>query len=231
MRIKVNIDTSGLKINRIIKFFVMSDLMLWGGWGLISPIFSIYLIQEIPGATMATVGGVVAVYWVVKSLVQLPVAVTLDRHEGEKDDFYTLIFSLVLAGFSALAFLVVRDITSLYIVSFLHGLAFGVYAPAWSGIFSRHMDKDHFAFDWSLDSTTIGLASGAAAFVGGGLATSFGFDVVFILASVFSFFSAMLLLMVPDLVMPKATISIPFRLRFPVFARVAAPIEVEKKGE
>jgi MFS family permease len=227
MQIKVNIDIAGLKINRIIKFFVMSDLMLWGGWGLISPIFAIYLVEEIPGATIATAGGVVAVYWIVKSLVQLPVAVALDKHQGEKDDFYTLIFSLVLAGFSALAFLLVKDIFSLYVVSFLHGLAFGLYAPAWSGIFSRHMDKDHFAFDWSLDSTTIGLASGVAAFIGGWLATAFGFSVVFILASVFSFFSALLLLMVPDLVMPKATIKIPFR--FPLFTKIMAPVEVEKR--
>lgn len=229
MRIKVNIDVNGLKINRIIKFFVMSDLMLWGGWGLIGPIFSIFLIDTIPGATVATVGGVVSTYWITKSLVQLPVAVTLDRHEGERDDFYTLILALVLAGFTALAYLLVTDIATLYVVAFLQGLSFGLYAPAWSGIFSRHLDKEHYAFDWSLDSTTIGLASGVAAFVGGSLANAFGFDIVFILASVFSFFSAMLLLMVPDLVLPKATITIPFR--FPTFAKIKTPIDIEKKGE
>lgn len=229
MRIKVNIDVQGLKINRIIKFFVMSDLMLWGGWGLIGPIFSIFLVETIPGATIATVGGVVATYWITKSIVQLPVAVALDKHEGERDDFYTLILALVLAGFTALAYLIVKDIFSLFVVAFLQGLSFGLYAPAWSGIFSRHLDKEHYAFDWSLDSTTIGLASGVAAFVGGGLANSMGFDVVFVLASVLSFFSALLLLMVPDLVLPKATITIPFR--FAPFMKMKTPIEIEKKGE
>ena len=229
MRIKINIDVNVLKINRIIKFFVMSDLMLWGGWGLIGPIFSIFLVQTISGATVATVGGVVATYWVTKSLIQLPVAVALDRHEGERDDFYTLIFALLLAGFTALAYLLVEDIASLYLVAFLQGLSFGLYAPAWAGIFSRHLDKEHYAFDWSLDSTTIGLASGIAAFVGGGLANAFGFDIVFILASVLSFFSALLLLMVPDLVFPKATINIPFR--FPGFMKIKTPIEIEKKGQ
>ncbi|HBI25757.1 MAG: hypothetical protein UT41_C0001G0100 [Candidatus Wolfebacteria bacterium GW2011_GWC2_39_22] len=228
MRIKVNIDTTGLKINRIIKFFVLSDLMVWGGWGLVGPIFSIFLINTIEGATVATVGGVVATYWITKSLVQLPVAVALDRHEGERDDFYTLIFALLLAGFTALSYLLVEDIVTLYLVAFLQGLSFGLYVPSWAGIFSRHLDKEHYAFDWSLDSTSIGMASGVAAFAGGALANAFGFDVVFILASVFSFFSAMLLLMVPDLVMPKATITIPFR--FPGFMRAKTPIEMEKKG-
>ncbi|EKD24290.1 MAG: hypothetical protein ACD_81C00062G0010 [uncultured bacterium] len=229
MRINVNIDTTGLKINRIIKFFVISDLMLWGGWGLIGPIFSIFLVSTIEGATVATVGGVVATYWITKSLIQLPVAVALDRHEGERDDFYTLILALLLAGFTALSYLLVEDIATLYLVAFLQGLSFGLYAPSWAGIFSRHLDKEHYAFDWSLDSTTIGMASGVAAFAGGALANAFGFDVVFILASVFSFFSAILLLMVPDLVMPKATITIPFR--FPGFMKMKTPIEVEKKGQ
>lgn len=229
MKIKINIDINGLKVNRIIKFFVMSDLMLWGGWGLIGPIFSIFLVNS--GATVATVGGVVATYWITKSLVQLPVAVALDRHEGERDDFYTLIFALLLAGFTALAYLLVKGIGSLYFVAFLQGLSFGLYSPAWAGIFSRHLDKEHYAFDWSLDSTTIGLASGVAAFIGGTLANAFGFDIVFILASVLSFFSALLLLMVPDLVLSKATITIPFRFRFPSLMKVKTPIAIDKKGQ
>ena len=200
--------------------------MLWGGWGLISPIFSIFLVRTIDGATIATVGGVISTYWITKSLVQLPVAVALDRHEGERDDFYTLVFALLLAGFTALAYLLVKDILSLYLVSFLQGLSFGLYSPSWSGIFSRHLDKEHYAFDWSLDSTTIGLASGAAAFIGGALANKYGFDIVFILASVLSFFSALLLLMAPDLILPKANIKIP--IRFSGFAKMKAPIEIEK---
>lgn len=229
MKIKVNISIEDLKLNRIIKYFVLSDLFLWGGWGLVNPIFSVFLIEKIPGATLATVGGVTAVYWITKSLVQLPVSVMLDKHKGETDDFYTLILSLVLAGFSALAFLLAKDVTTLYFVSFIHGLAFGLYAPSWSGIFTRHMDKDHLAFDWSLDSTTIGISSGIAAFIGGALASAYGFSVVFVLASIFSFASALLLLMAPDLVFPKATINIPFR--FPDFMKTKTPIDVEKKGE
>ncbi len=229
MKVKINISIEDLKINRIIKYFVLSDLFLWGGWGLINPIFSVFLIEKVPGATLATVGGVTAVYWITKSLVQLPVSVALDKHQGEKDDFYTLVFSLILAGFSALAFLLARDVTTLYLVSFLHGLAFGLYAPSWSGIFTRHMDKDHLAFDWSLDSTTIGISSGIAAFIGGSVAAAFGFSVVFIMTSVLSFLSALLLMMVPDLVFPKATIRIPFR--FPELMKTKAPVEVEAKKE
>ena len=225
MRIKVDINIKNLNINRIIKFFLISDLFLLGGWGLISPIFAIFLTQKIPGVNLFIVGSVASVYLITKSLVQVPVAVALDRHEGEKDDFYTLVLGTTMAGFTAIAFLLVHDIFTVYLVAFLQGLSFALYAPSWSAIFSRHLDKDHYAFDWSLDSTTIGLSSGIAAFVGGAAAKVFGFEVVFILASIMSFASAFLLLMVPNLVLPKATLRIP-SFKSPFF-KESSPVNIE----
>lgn len=190
---------------------------------MIAPIFSIFIIEEIPGASIFTAGAVVSIYWITKSIVQMPTAVILDKNLGERDDFFTLILAMVLAGATALAFLTVKSVAGLYFVALLYGVSFGLYVPAWSGIFSRHMDKDHYSFDWSLDSTIIGAASGVAAFLGGALAKWAGFELVFILTSIFSFASAFLLLMVPNLIMPKAKTK-------PVYADVVdvASVEINK---
>ena len=202
MQIKVNINIKGLKINKVIKYFIISDLMLLGGWGLIGPIFSIFIIEEIKGATLITVGISAAIYWIVKSLIQLPVAIYLDKTPSEKDDFYTLVLALVLAGITAFGFMMVNTIWELYLVQFLHAIAFGLYIPSWSGIFSRHMDKNHYSFDWSLDSATIGLASGITALIGGTFANFFGFSAVFAIVGILSFISAMVLLSMPRLILP-----------------------------
>jgi len=205
MRLKINFNTKDVKINRVIKFLVLSDLFFWGGWGLVNPIFALFIIGKVPGATVFTVGSAVAVYWVVKALFQIPVALYLDRHEGERDDFHALLLGLTLAGFAAMAFLLVESIVGLYVVIFLQAIAYGLYTPSWYAIFSRHLDKEHYSFDWSLDSTTVGIASGVAAFIGGVLATLFGFEAVFIVASIFSFTSAFLLFFIPNLILPKVT--------------------------
>ena len=171
-------------VNRVVKLFIMSDFMFLGGWGLIAPIFAIFVVQEIDGATIVTVGAVAAVYWFVKAIVQLPVALYLDKKEGERDDFHSLIFSLLLSGLASFSFLVVQSIPALFLVIFLKGVAFGFYTPAWAAIFSRHLDKKRYAFDWSLDHASIAFASGLAGLTGGVLASVFGFQAVFIFAGV-----------------------------------------------
>ena len=223
MQIKININFKSFSVGRVIKFFVLSDLMFWGGWGLINPLLALYITGKIHNATFFTVGSVYSLYWITKSVIQIPIAVFLDKHEGERDDFYTLVAALTLAGFAALLFLIINSIVGLYMVTILQGIAFGLYSPSWSGIFSRHLDKDRYALDWSIDSTTIGLASGVAAFVGGALSKSFGFEIVFILTGFLSLASAFMLLTIPDLILPKPTIRVPFMRK-----DAPAPVEIKK---
>ena len=207
MRFKVDIhfNFKSVKINRIIKYLIIADLLFWGGWGLITPIFALFIVDHIAGASVFIVGVASALYWIVKSAFQIPVAVYLDKHEGEKDDFNALIIGLTVAGFAALTFPLVHNVVSLFAVVLVQALAYGLYTPSWSAIFSRHLDTDHYAFDWSLDSTTIGIAAGVAAFLGGAIANWFGFNAVFILTGILSLGSAILLFSAPQLVLPKVT--------------------------
>jgi len=206
MKIRISFDLKDLSVNRVIRHFILSDLLLLGGWGLITPIFGIFILDRIQGAEIFSVGVSVGIYLITKSLVQLPVAVLLDKKKKEQTSFYALITSLVLAGFSAIAYCLVSTVDGLYIVSALQGVAFGFYTPAWSGMFSKHLDKDHCSFDWSLDSTTIGMASGIAAIFGGLVASMFGFTSIFIVTSILSFVGAITLLSVPHLIFPKEII-------------------------
>jgi len=202
---RVSFKLADLKVNRVIRFFITADLMLFGGWGLVGPVFALFIMDRIEGANFVVVGAATAVYWFAKSALQIPVAVLLDRNKGETDDFRVLITAFLIAGFSALSYLLVHTISGLLLVALLQGIAFGLYVPSWSSLFSRHLDKEHYSLDWSLDSTVLGFASGITALVGGILATSIGFGAVFIFAAVLSFASAVLLISVPDLIFPKKT--------------------------
>ena len=176
---KININLKQFKINRVIKYFVIVDLVFLSGWGLLGPIFSIFVLERVEGATLLTVGAVASFYWIVRAMVEFPVALYIDKKEGEKDDFYVLLLGLMLAGFSAISFLLVKTVASLFLVQFIQAIAFSLYTPAWSAIFSRHLDKKRTAFDWSLDHTAIGLSFGVSAFIGGALTNFFGFESVF----------------------------------------------------
>ena len=204
-KIDVHFNLKNVRINRIIRYLILVDLFFWGGWGLINPIFALFVVNRVAGATIFTVGLASGLYWIIKSAFQIPVAIYLDRHEGEQDDFQALIIGLTVAGFAALVFPLANSIGALIVVVVVQAIAYGLYTPSWSAIFSRHLDGNHYAFDWSLDSTTVGVASGVAAFVGGAIADLFGFNMVFILAGILSLASALLLFSAPHLVLPKAT--------------------------
>lgn len=201
MRFKFNFD---IKISKFIKKFIIADTVLFGGWGFVDPIFSIFIIKEIAGATLITVGVAVAIYWILKSLIQVPVAIFLDKTDGEKDDFYALIGALFLVGIGSLGLVLATQTWHIYLIQIVKALGFGVYVASFPALFSRHLDKGHYSLDWSLDSTSVGLAIGAAGFLSGIIATAFGYDALFILTGLFSFVSAGILLSAPDLMFPPA---------------------------
>ncbi len=202
MRIRVNIN---IKLNKLVKYFVLSDLVLIAGWGLIQPIFSIFVIQSVQGATLVTVGISAAIYWILRSIIQLPLAKFLDRRKEEKDDFYMLIFGLMIAAFSAVLFVFVREAWQLYLVQIFHAVGFALYFVAWPGIFSRHLDKDKVSFEWALDNTAASIGAGVSAFAGGVIASRYGFSAVFLSVAALSVFSVLILMMVPEFLFPRKT--------------------------
>src|SRR3989344_8523704 len=122
-------------VNRIIKFFVFGDLIMWSGWGFIDPLFAVFAIKSIEGATLISIGFLATIYWVTKGILQIPISLFLDRTEGEKDDFYALILGLMVTGISAFSFMIVRTMPQVYLVQFIKAIGFALYIPAWSAIF------------------------------------------------------------------------------------------------
>ncbi|MGC9968301.1 MAG: MFS transporter [Minisyncoccia bacterium] len=202
MKIKININ---VKVGRVVRYLVLSDLFLLLGWGLIDPVFSVFIIERIAGATLITVGIAAAVYWILRSALEIPIANYLDRTLGEKDDFVALVGGLFLAGFSALAFSAISKVWELYVVQIIHAVGFALYLPSWSSIFSRHLDHDRVSFDWSLDSTVAGLAAGISGLFAGVVAAEWGFVAVFVAGGTFSLIAAFVLMLAPNLVLPKPT--------------------------
>jgi MFS family permease len=202
MNIKINVK---IKASRIIKCFVLSDLFLLAGWGFIEPVFSVFIVEKIVGATLLTVGIAAAIYWILKSLLEIPIANILDKIPGEKDDFLALISGLLLASFSAFAFTWVSQIWELYVVQIVHAIAFALYLPSWSAIFSRHLDRERVSFDWSLDSTATGISAGITGLLSGLIAEKFGFSTIFIWAGFLSLISALILIFFSKITMPKPT--------------------------
>ncbi|MDO8429974.1 MAG: MFS transporter [bacterium] len=202
MIIKLNLNFIP-SLNRIVRYFIIGDLIMWSGWGLLDPLFSIFVIEKISGATLVSIGLLATIYWVGKGILQIPISLFLDKTDGERDDFYALIFGLMIMSVGAFSLILVDTIWQVYLIQFIKAVGFALYIPAWSAIFSRHLDKDHTAYDWAISSSSVSFGIGAAGFLGGIIASFFGFKLLFLLVGLMGLLSAGMLLLVPDLILPK----------------------------
>jgi len=183
-------------INKVIRILIVSEFFLQAGWGLIGPIFAIFITQHISGGSLAVVGFIAATYWVTKSVAQLFIGHFVDVKKGEEDDFKFMIIGMFVANLIPLGYLISTEIVHIFILEFIRGLAMACVIPSWAGIFTRHIDKGWEAFSWSVNSTGIGLAFGFAAAFGGFLAMILGFKVLFVLVSVLGLASTFTLLLI-----------------------------------
>lgn len=191
------------RINKVVKTMVFSDLFLYSGWGLITPILAIYIIGNIQGGDAKVAGIAIGMYWIGKSILQVPIAHYLDINHGEKDDYYFLVAGTFLMSLTPIGFIFATMPWHMYLLQLIHGFAMAVALPAWSAIFTRHIEKRREAFCWSLDSSSIGLGAGFAGIVGGTIAEFFGFIPLFIGVSILGLIAGMVLLFIRGTILPK----------------------------
>lgn len=190
-------------INKVIKILILSDLILLFGWGLIVPILAIFITEQIKGGDVRVAGMAIGLYWLVKSIIQIPIGRYLDQKKGEKDDYYFMIFGIFLASLVPLGFIFAKLPWHIYFLQIIHALGMAMNIPAWGGIFVRHVDKGKEALSWSFESSAIGIGAGIAGILGGAIAKFFGFVPLFIGVFVFGIISAFLLFLISKDLIPK----------------------------
>jgi MFS family permease len=193
------------KINKIIKFLIISDIFFNSGWGLIGPIFAIFLLQDIQGGSAQVAGFATAIYWITKSTIQIPLAKYLDRNHGERDDFLFMTGGLFLAGLVPFGYLASTLPWHIYILQIVYAIGMAMAVPAWYAIFTRHIDKGSEAYEWSVYSTMLGFAFGISGAIGGFAVGIVGFKVIYFIVGILTITSSILLLFIKnDLIYPHS---------------------------
>ncbi len=191
------------KINKVIQVLILSDLLLITGFGFVTPIFAIFITEQIQGGDVKVVGFAAAIYWIVQSLVVVPFGRFLDKNFGEKDDIWFVILGNLLAAVAAFGYIFSYLPVHVYLLQVLYALGMGMNIPGYTAIFTRHIDKKRVAFDWSVRSSLIGIGTGAAGALGGIIANKFGFQTLFVGVGSFIILSSFLLFLIYGKIVPK----------------------------
>ncbi len=183
-----------MRINKVIKYLVLSDLFFWTGWGLLSPVFAIFIIQRIQGGTAFVAGAAAGVYWMLKAALRIPMGLFLDKLPSEKDDYFFLVFGLFIASLTPFAFIFAKYPWHIYLIQVFQAMGVSMSLSGWQAIFTRHIDKGREATEWGIDATAFSFGTGIAGFVGGWAVIKFGFTPVFIGVGILGLLGALILL-------------------------------------
>ncbi len=185
-----------MKINNLIKILTFSDVLIVSGWGLTNPLFAVYVTQQIKGGNLELIGLATAVYWIVRSLLQLPFAKLIDSIKGEIDDFMLMATGSFLMSLVPFLYAFATTNVHILLLQALYGFSSAMVAPGWLAIFTRHIDKNIEAEEWSIYNSMIGLGAALTGALGGFLAEAFGLRPLFIIVGTISIIGTSFLLFV-----------------------------------
>ena len=178
-------------LNKIIKYLIYSDLVFYTGWGLISPIFAIFILNSISGGNAFVVGMATAVNLIVRSLLRVPFGIYADK--SQKTSYQFMFWGLLISALVPIGFIFSTTPMHIYLLQGFLGATLGLSTAGWAGIFSRHMDKGRESTEWGIDAVAVGLGPGIAAALGGIAVTMFSFNSVFIAVTIIGLIGTFLL--------------------------------------
>jgi len=180
-------------MNKVLKILLLSDLLIIAGFGLISPIFAIFLKDNIVGGTILAVGIAQAIYLLTKAVLQIFVSKYTDKEKGNKRELTTLVIGSLIFTIVPILYIFSTNIWHIYLAQLVSGIGAALAYPGWMTLFTRFTDKNKEGYEWSVYDTAISLGSAATAAIGAYIAEMLSFNALFIIVAIISLIGTILL--------------------------------------
>jgi MFS family permease len=161
---------------------ILSDIFVFTGFGLISPILAIFIKENLMGGTIVAAGIASAIFIIVHASLQIVFAKVFNP----KDRLWMLWLGTCLIALVPFGYVLARTINHIYIIQIIYGIGAGFSYPAWYSLFSSHLEKGRRGLQWAIYNSGVGVGTAITAFVGGFLASKIGFTPVFLLTGAFA---------------------------------------------
>ena len=177
-------------MNKVIWLLIISDILILSAFGLTTPIFAIFLNEGITGGSIVAVGIASAIFFIIKSVVQLPLSLYLDK---KRDKLGFLLVGTFIIVLIPLFYAFSQNIQFIFIAQAVYALGAAMAYPSWISLFIMHLDRKHRGFEWSLWSTGVGIGTAVTAYIGAVVAQNIGFRNLFFIVSGISFVGLLVL--------------------------------------
>lgn len=178
-------NPSNFHMDPIVKAFIISEGLIWSAWNFVTPIAAIFIVNHVTGGNIQAVTFGYSVYLITRVVSELIIGKILNR-TSDRMKYNYVVLGLFFLTISYLSFAFTENLTLLYFSYFLMGLGLGISSPPKNSLFSVHLDKNKETTEWGLADAVTFIADAIAVILGGFIATVYGFQPLFIIASIIS---------------------------------------------
>jgi MFS transporter, DHA1 family, multidrug resistance protein len=164
-------------MNKTLKLLTISDIFVFTGFGLISPILAIFIKDNLIGGTLLAAGISSAIFLIVHALLQILFADIFSA----KDRRWMLILGTLLIALVPFGYIFATQTWHIFLVQFVYGIGAGFAYPAWYSLFTSNIDKKQGGYQWSIYNSSVSIGTAISAAAGAWFAGIIGFRLVFLI--------------------------------------------------
>lgn len=173
---------SEFQINRLVKNFITSEVLVWSSWNSVMPIIAVFATTQIKGGDVAVAATGLSVHLMVRVVFELFTGRSLS-HLNESRKFLIIMLGVLLISLSYVGFAFTKSAIGFFVFYALAGMGLGIATPLKNSLFSTHLDKSKEALEWGLYDGLVFMGMAASAAIGGVIAKTYGFHVLFWIAA------------------------------------------------
>lgn len=162
-------------MKKIRDVLLITNFISFFGYSLFAPLYAIFALQISP--SVFSVAGSYSVYSIAMGLSFLIFGNVIN---GNKNKHKIVIFGYFLLACASFAFLFVNNLSQLIIVLVLNACGSGLVTPTWKALYSKNEYKGKETKEWAFFDGGNMIVAGIATFIGGYIANTYGFRVLFV---------------------------------------------------
>lgn len=179
------------KMDKTLKLLASSDFFIVSGFGLIAPIFAIFIKDNLVGGSIFFAGLATTIFLVTRAILQL----VLSYEFQPKDRLWLLRLGIAIIAIVPFIYMLSTKVWHILFAQFIYAVGGSCAAPAWNSLFNSHTEKGRRGFQWATYNSTICLGTAVTAFIGAWIAQHTSFHIVFLLTGIMAFIGFLILLL------------------------------------
>jgi MFS family permease len=180
-------------MNRALKILLSVDFLVIFSGAMIGPFYAVFVIDRV-GGDLLDAGISWSIFAVVSGIITLLIG---KMTNSVREQELIIAAGYLISGLSFLGYLLIDSIWELFLIQIFLGIGGAISSPAYSAVYSTHLTKGEFIFQWGSWEGMNKIALGVGALVGGLIVSFFGFTALFILMGVLPIVSGMAILLLP----------------------------------